>query len=167
MIKTPIQKAGIKVYVLLEREDRFFAMRRINTGFMDGFYTPPAGRVDEGETFIDAAIRETKEEAGITVNPEALDLVHIVHREGTERYKGTFWIDVFFKCLKWEGEPFIAEPNKSDELRWINYNEAGYDFGKSFDAYFKQVFLNIQKGIKFSIFGWNDEQRVVNLKEAG
>lgn len=38
----------------------------------NGFWSTPGGTIDEGETPLDAAIRETKEEAYITLTPEQL-----------------------------------------------------------------------------------------------
>lgn len=35
-------------------------------------FTPPKGGVDEGESLIDAAIRETKEEVSITIDPSQI-----------------------------------------------------------------------------------------------
>lgn len=38
-------------------------------------WTNPGGHMDEGESLVEAAIREVKEEAGIDVSPEDLELV--------------------------------------------------------------------------------------------
>lgn len=50
--------------VVVRRGDAFLIVHERNHG--QGWYLP-AGRVEPGETFADAAIRETREEAGIEV----------------------------------------------------------------------------------------------------
>ena len=44
------------------------------------YYKFPGGGIDEGETKIDALIRETKEEAGLIVIPESIREYGMVHR---------------------------------------------------------------------------------------
>lgn len=48
------------------------------TGHRDESLTIPKGKIDEGETKLEAAIRETREEVGIDVP------VHLIGEEGTE-----------------------------------------------------------------------------------
>jgi 8-oxo-dGTP pyrophosphatase MutT (NUDIX family) len=42
-------------------------LRRVNTGWMDGYYGFPAGHKETGESFLDCAIREVKEEVGLDI----------------------------------------------------------------------------------------------------
>lgn len=44
--------------------------KRLNTH--SGQYALPGGRIDQGETAIDAAVRETREEIGLKLKPEAI-----------------------------------------------------------------------------------------------
>jgi ADP-ribose pyrophosphatase YjhB (NUDIX family) len=88
-------------------------LRRFNTGWQDGTFTIPSGHLEANETVTQGAIREIKEEAGVIVRPEDLEMVHVMHRrEGDER------IDFFFLVKNWEGEPRLTEPDKSDEVLW-------------------------------------------------
>lgn len=50
--------------VIVRKRDRFLMIQERNDE--QGWYFP-AGGVDPGETFVDAAVRETREEAGIEV----------------------------------------------------------------------------------------------------
>lgn len=106
------------VYVFLLRNQKFFMIKRANTGWMDGKFTIPSGHVEEDETFLQAAVRETKEEAGIAIKPESTQFVHISERnEANDR----IWDDVYFVCADFEEEPYNAEPEKASEGAWFDY----------------------------------------------
>ena len=62
----------------------------------------------------DAGIREGLEEVGVRIDADALTFSTVMHRiEDDER------VDFFFTVNQWEGEPFNAEPDKCDEIRWV------------------------------------------------
>jgi mutator protein MutT len=108
-------------YALLIKDNKILLQRRYNTGYMDGKYSLPAGHVDEGETFRQCAVRETKEEIGVDLDIEDLKFVHIMHRLSGPEWKDLrYRIDVFFITEKWQGEPKIMEPDKSDDLSWFD-----------------------------------------------
>lgn len=87
---------------------------------MDGFFGLPAGKVEYGETYMDATIREAREEAGIEVSASSLTCCHIVHRHGLEGKGFMDWVDVYFEAQSWQGNPYNAEAHKASELRWID-----------------------------------------------
>ena len=108
--------AGIPtgVHVLLPRADgALLLMRRAGTGFFDGLYSLPGGHVEEGESVLQAAVRECREELDIGLVPEDLQLFGVVHRRSDSNR-----IDFFVRAAHWSGEPRIAEPHKCDALRW-------------------------------------------------
>jgi 8-oxo-dGTP diphosphatase len=65
--------------VPLDEHGQVLLGRRQNTGFADGCYHLPAGRLEAGESVIDALIREAREETGIVIWPDAIDFVHVMH----------------------------------------------------------------------------------------
>lgn len=65
------------VYLILIKDNKILLLRRYNTGFMDGYYSFPAGHVEPNETLTQAMVREAKEEIGIDVNQKDLKLIHI------------------------------------------------------------------------------------------
>jgi len=60
----------VTVAVLLERDGRFLFVEELIDGRL--VLNQPAGHVEDGESLLDAAVRETLEETGWHVRPEAL-----------------------------------------------------------------------------------------------
>lgn len=110
------------VFVLLRRGDNVLLLRRANTGYQDGKYSLIAGHLDGDELATEAAVREAKEEAGITVDPSKLDFVHVSHRLGRGN-SGDERIDLFYELKEWQGEITNAEPHKCDDLSWHPLND--------------------------------------------
>jgi 8-oxo-dGTP pyrophosphatase MutT (NUDIX family) len=71
----------------------------------------PSGHLEEGESVIDSAVRE----AGVTINPDDMAFVHVVHYRapGSEGRIG-----FFFLTEKWAGHPWNREPDKCARLVW-------------------------------------------------
>lgn len=107
--------AGIPtgVHVILERNGSILLMRRMGTGFFDGLYSLPGGHVEHGESMRQTAAREVREELGVTVRPEALALLGVVHR-----WSDTNRIEFVLRASEFDGTPVIAEPDKCDHLLW-------------------------------------------------
>ena len=108
----------VTVHLLFFREDQILLLRRFNTGYADGQYSVPAGHLDGGETVMDAAAREAKEEVGVRIDLDAMEFSTVMHRmEEEER------VDFFVHVRRWQGEPFNAEPEKCDDLRWVDIHQ--------------------------------------------
>lgn len=110
-------RIAVGVNVLLVKDGKCLLIRRANTGWADGYYTIPAGHLDGNEPLTAAAAREVKEEVGITIEPSDLTLVHVMHRSDKEDDQER--LDFLFLASKWQGDPYIAEPDKADELGWF------------------------------------------------
>ena len=107
----------VTVHLFFFRESQILLIRRFNTGFRDGEYSVPAGHLDGGEAVLQAAIREGKEEVGVDIAEQNMTFSTVMHRiEDEER------VDFFVQVHKWEGEPFNAEPDKCDDVRWVELN---------------------------------------------
>src|SRR5262245_45955032 len=108
----------VTIHLFFIRENQILLLRRFNTGFRDGEYSVPAGHLDGGETVRQAGVREAKEETGVRIAESDLTFSTVMHRiEGEER------VDFFFQVHIWSGEPFNAEPEKCDDLRWFDLNQ--------------------------------------------
>ncbi len=111
-------KFPVTVHLLFFRDDHILLLRRFNTGYADGQYSVPAGHLEGGETVMAAAAREAREETGLRLEESDMAFSSVMHRmEGDER------VDFFVHVRQWQGEPVNTEPDKCDELRWVNMNE--------------------------------------------
>jgi mutator protein MutT len=103
------------VFIIIVKENKVFLTRRVNTGWEDGKYSLIGGHLDGNETATQAAIREAKEEAGITIIPKDLRFVNVSHLiTNNERIHFSFVAD------KWEGEPINNELEKADDAQWFS-----------------------------------------------
>lgn len=139
------------VYLVLRNKGKLLLLRRYNTGYRDGYYSMVAGHLDGGETMREALAREAQEEAGITVKPENLKLVHTMHLkselEGTnDDERMTF----YFEASAFEGTPRIMEADKCDEIQWF----APSTLPTPIIDHVQQALECIEKGIDYSEFGW-------------
>lgn len=135
------------VYIVLRKDGKVLLARRQGSGFMDGWYSLPAGHLEEGETLTESIIRETHEEIGVDVDISNLKMVHVMHRKSPDR----LYIDVYFEASNWRNEPTIGEPDKCDELLWANPDNAP----KNTVPYVRLALGLIEKGDIYSEDGWN------------
>lgn len=78
----------------------------------------PAGRVEAGETLVDAAVRETFEESGVTLVPEGV--LRIEHSPSPSGAR----VRVFVVGRPKDDTPPRATPNEhSLEARWVTLDE--------------------------------------------
>lgn len=133
-------------YIVLMRDNKVMLQRRCNTGFEDGNYGLISGHVDKGETFTKALIREVSEEAGITLRPDDLHVVHVMHRKSCNSER----VDVFFVARSWQGEPKNMEPHKCDDMSWFDME----NLPDNTIAYIKFALDQIKNKIFYSEHGW-------------
>lgn len=113
------QRPHVASYVLAKRDGKIAFVFRKNTSWMNNFYGLASGKVETGESFTEAAIREAEEEIGIKVRSENLTPVLTMHRFDIGNHAPE-WVDVFFEATEWEGEPVNNEPDIHGEVAWFD-----------------------------------------------
>jgi 8-oxo-dGTP pyrophosphatase MutT (NUDIX family) len=88
----------VDVHLLLLCDGQVLLGRRANTGYGDGAYEPPSGRLDERETIVEAAVRVATAEAGIALEPACVTLAHVMHD-----VSGAGRIAFFLTAEGWDG----------------------------------------------------------------
>ena len=136
----------VAVHLFLIKDNKVLLLRRFNTGYEDGNYSVVAGHIDGGEDVYTAMIREAKEEAGIDILLENLDVVQVMHRKKVTEER----IDYFFECSKWDGNIEIMEPDKCDELIWVEID----NLPDNTVDYIRAAIENYNGDIQFTIYGW-------------
>jgi ADP-ribose pyrophosphatase YjhB (NUDIX family) len=138
-------KITVAVHLFFLRGEKILLIRRFNTGYEDGNYSIVAGHVDAGESVTQAAIREAKEETGVILKPEDLQIVHVMNRKAEEER-----IDFFATVCHWVGELVNNEPHKCDQLLWVTLDT----LPPNLIPYVRQGIENYQAGLFYSEFGW-------------
>jgi 8-oxo-dGTP diphosphatase len=99
----------VDVHLMLLRDGEVLLGRRANTGYGDGAYEPPSGRLAERETLVEAALRVAAAQAGITLDPARVALAHVMHD-----VSGAGRMAFFLTADSWAGEAGAATDSYSD-----------------------------------------------------
>lgn len=132
-------------FLMFIKNGKILLIRRAHTGYRDGYYSLPAGHVEENESVTESTVRESFEEIGIRVNLKDLVFVHALHNKEND-----IRLFFFFRAMRWKGEPYNKEPGKCSDVRWfpidhLPLNTVGY-IRHAIECYQKQIF--------YSEFGW-------------
>lgn len=138
-------KLSAAAYLLLFKEDKILLLRRFNTGWADGLYSLPSGHINGNEPLSQALCREAKEEVGIDINPSDIRFAKVIHRMSDKEY-----LDFFFTTEKWQGEPYNAEPEKSDHVGWFSVS----NLPKNIVPHVEKVIADHQKNIPYIELNW-------------
>jgi len=120
--RTYPQRPFLAVSAAIFRNGKVLVVRRARKPALN-LYTLPGGAVEAGETLVEAAIREVREETSLSIEPVAL----AGHREVIARdYEGK--VERHFVILCFASRWLAGEPVLSDELddsRWVDPSELG------------------------------------------
>jgi len=126
------------------KDNQVLLSRRFQTGYMDGYYSVPAGHVDGSETAREAMSREIKEEAGAQLSVDDLNFGHVMHRnQVTESHER---IDFFFVTDNFVGNFKNCEPDKCDQLAWFDLD----NLPKKMVEYVRIALEYVKKEIAYS-----------------
>ncbi|WP_220503740.1 NUDIX domain-containing protein [Microbispora sp. H13382] len=105
----------VDVHLVLTDGGKVLLGRREGTGYADGeWQIMPSGHLEEGESVVDTAVREAREELGVEV--DGCEVVHVMHHRNAG---GTARIGMFLVARSITGTPVNAEPHKCAELGWF------------------------------------------------
>ncbi|MDF2461655.1 MAG: ADP-ribose pyrophosphatase [Candidatus Saccharibacteria bacterium] len=106
-------RVGVGI-IIPDDAGRILIMQR--TGTHAPKFSIPGGKLDLGETFEQAAIREVREELDISViNPR---VIAVTNNLETHAEEGVHFISVILLAEAFEGEPKIMEPHKCLGIDW-------------------------------------------------
>ena len=106
------ERVELAVLCLIKDGSRVLLQNRVKKDWQG--YTLPGGHVERGESFVDAVVREMKEETGLTI--EKPKLVGIKHFP----IEGGRYIVILFEATKFSGEVVSSEEG---EMTWVDRAE--------------------------------------------
>ena len=101
----------LTVLCLIEDENKILLQNRVKKDLQG--YALPGGHVEPGESFVNAVVREMKEETGLTViNPRLAGVKQFPIENG--RY-----VVLLFKATRWFGDLISSDEG---QMEWIEYD---------------------------------------------
>lgn len=106
----------VDVLLILVRDGHVLLAERSGTGYADGQWNLPSGKLEEGEDLVAAVMREAREEVDVELSRDDLVMATSVHYLSPE---GRARVGFFFHAPRWHGEPRNAEPHKCARIQWF------------------------------------------------
>jgi len=132
-------------YALFIKKNKILLSQRKNTGYMDGWFSLPAGHIENNESLTKGTIREIHEETGIVLSDKDITLVHVMHRKSDD-----IRMDFFFLVNRWKGIPKNTEEAKCSAMEWFPLTA----LPPNTIPYIKKAISQYQSSSFFSEFGW-------------
>ena len=101
--------------VMLEHDDKLLLVQEAASAIY-GKWNQPAGHLDPGETLLECAVREAREESGYIVELTALQAIY--NQATAERQR----INFCFRATPC-GEPGLVDPSEILSTRWFHQDE--------------------------------------------
>lgn len=106
------ENVELTVLCLIEDGDKILLQNRAKKDWQG--YALPGGHVEPGESFVDAVIREMKEETGLTIlDPRLVGVKQFPLENG--RY-----VVLLFKATRWSGNLISSEEG---QMEWLKYSD--------------------------------------------
>jgi ADP-ribose pyrophosphatase YjhB (NUDIX family) len=114
-----------------------------------GTYSPAKGGVNIGETFIDAAIRETKEEIGININismisnkEKPIEIIYLNKKKSIHKKVFLFIVNInSLSEIGLKGEVVPKEQLQKEEVDWAGFLTKEEILKKSFHRFLPLIEL--------------------------
>ncbi|MBI4434019.1 NUDIX hydrolase [Candidatus Uhrbacteria bacterium] len=122
MILDP-QKPGVGVAAVIwqdERRERLLLGLGHDPATRDSIYAMPGGHWDPGESLIEAAQREAREEAGVEIDRVTFVCAFDFFREDKQRS----YVSIWFQSIWAGGEPTVMESANKRSWGWYTPAEA-------------------------------------------
>lgn len=114
-----IIKVGIGVYIFNPQQQVLLGLRKSPHG--EGTWCAPGGHLEFGEDFNTGAIREAREETGISIAPQDLKLAGITNDLFRETQK--HYITIHMATHNYSGNISLMEPDKFSDWKWFDLDK--------------------------------------------
>ena len=121
-IKQQAKKDGIERFVVgavIVNDESILFVRRAQDDFMGGIYELPSGKVDTGESLIEAMKREILEETNLTINNiiDLCDTFDYKSKSGIQTRQFNFIVSVG------DIDTLKLDPKEHDLSEWIKFED--------------------------------------------
>lgn len=148
MSKSKFPEAEITNMVMVEDKttNKFLVQQRIKSWKGISF---PGGHVEPGESFVDSAIREIKEETGLDIkNLKSCGVIHWSHSKRKNRY-----IVFLYKTSDFSGT--LLEETEEGKVFWASIEEIqNMELSRNFEKYIPMFFNDSSEFYCL----WNEEE---------
>jgi 8-oxo-dGTP diphosphatase len=144
----------VDVLLILTHQDRVLLALRQGTGYADGQWNLPSGKLEPGEDALSAIIRETHEEIGVRLDPAQVAMVATVHHRNTA---GQARVGLVFTAAHdpaSTGEAVNTEPHKCARVDWFDPESLPH----STYPYTVASVHAWQRGVPLRLSGWPTPQ---------
>ena len=111
----------VDIHLLLVSGGDLLLGRRANTGYGDGAYEPPSGRLAERETLVEAAVRVAASQVGVALDPARVSLAHVLHD-----VSGAGRMAFFLTADGWDGDGWDGETSPVPLAGAGSYSDFGW-----------------------------------------
>lgn len=133
-------KLRIKARLILYEKGKILLLKQTKPN--GGNYTLVGGNIEKDEYAKASLIRESFEEAGITLKSKDLQLVHVLQKNTNKEQRIVF----YFKANRWEGKVRSKEKDKFKAAEWFHLDK----LPKNLTATVRHVMKEYRKGNLYS-----------------
>jgi 8-oxo-dGTP diphosphatase len=135
---------------VLHESGRVLLALRQNTGYADGQWNLPSGKLEIGEDALSGMIREAREEVGLRLTPDELRLAATLHHHASPGHGRLGLVFAAASAPDRQGVPVNAEPHKCGGIQWF---PAGA-LPPAMSAYSADCIRAVLEGTPFQLSGW-------------
>jgi 8-oxo-dGTP diphosphatase len=107
--------------LILLREKKVLLLKRgPEASCLQGLWSCPAGRMEQGETPKETIIREAYEELNLHINPHLGVSLFVNARHFLNPQEHFRDLSLFFVATEFDGEPINKEPTKCEIMEWFD-----------------------------------------------
>lgn len=130
------ENVELTVLCLIEDGDKILLQNRVKKDWRG--YALPGGHVEPGESFVDAVIREMKEETGLTVlNPRLVGVKQFPLENGryvvllfkATQWSGDLMFETIFRDYRQEKDDYFSKKMQRDLIRLMHEPRIAYVSG--------------------------------------
>ncbi|MCR5186963.1 MAG: NUDIX domain-containing protein [Clostridia bacterium] len=130
----------LHLWIMNSKGEFLIQKRSMKKKINPGIWSITGGGADSGETTLDAVYRECKEELGIDIKPDELQLIMSIKRPYV-------FMDIYLAKIDIAIEDIVMEESEVDEVKWATEDEikkmiAAKEMGSSITLY-HDLFFNL------------------------